>query len=288
VSGCLQAVLSEYAHILRESLGLLTRDPEAIVPEMARAMNDALSVRAANYSADDIRLDGGDLRLEPRKLRARYALRFGTQSLEDSAELQRAGLVRTAFNSPFWPFVLATTSVGQEGLDFHQYCHAVVHWNLPANPVDLEQREGRVHRYKGHAIRKNIAAANRAAAFGRNVTDVWETMFEAARRARGRRESDLVPYWIYPSRSGASLEGYVPARIERYVPALPMSREVEKLDELKRSLAAYRLVFGQPRQEDLALWLAQLSRRGRTLDVAGLALDLSPRPVRRRQTGTPG
>ena len=65
--------------------------------------------------------------------------------------------MRTAFNSPFWPFVLATTSVGQEGLDFHQYCHAVVHWNLPANPVDLEQREGRVHRYKGHAIRKNIA-----------------------------------------------------------------------------------------------------------------------------------
>ena len=38
-------------------------------------------------------------------------------------------------NSPFWPFVLATTSVGQEGLDFQQYCHAVVHWNLPSNPV---------------------------------------------------------------------------------------------------------------------------------------------------------
>ena len=26
--------------------------------------------------------------------------------------------MRAAFNSPFWPFVLATTSVGQEGLDF--------------------------------------------------------------------------------------------------------------------------------------------------------------------------
>ena len=94
--------------------------------------------------------------------------------------------MRTAFNSPFWPFVLATTSVGQEGLDFHQYCHAVVHWNLPANPVDLEQREGRVHRYKGHAIRKNVAAVHRADAF-EAAGDPWEAMFEAAvRGAPGR------------------------------------------------------------------------------------------------------
>ncbi len=51
---------------------------------------------------------------------------------------------------------LATTSVGQEGLDFHLYSHAILHWNLPSNPVDLEQREGRVHRFKGHAVRKNL------------------------------------------------------------------------------------------------------------------------------------
>ena len=165
VNGGLQAVLSEYAHVLRESLGFLERNADAIVPEMARVINDALSIRAANYSADEIRTGSGELAIEPHRLRARYALRFGAQSLEDDSELQRAGVVRTAFNSPFWPFVLATTSVGQEGLDFHQYCHAVVHWNLPANPVDLEQREGRVHRYKGHAIRKNLATVHRADAF---------------------------------------------------------------------------------------------------------------------------
>jgi hypothetical protein len=43
-------------------------------------------------------------------------------------------------------------SVGQEGLDIHHYCHAITHWNLPANPVDLEQREGRIHSYKAHAV----------------------------------------------------------------------------------------------------------------------------------------
>lgn len=74
----------------------------------------------------------------------------------------------------FWPFVLATTSVGQEGLDFHLYCHAVVHWNLPSNPVDMEQREGRVHRYKGYAVRKNLATACRSRALANGAPDPWQ------------------------------------------------------------------------------------------------------------------
>ena len=52
----------------------------------------------------------------------------------------------------------ATPRVGQEGLDFHPYCYRVYHWNLPGNPVDLEQREGRIHRFKGQ-IRKAVADA---------------------------------------------------------------------------------------------------------------------------------
>ncbi|OYD87210.1 hypothetical protein CDG77_30600 [Nostoc sp. 'Peltigera membranacea cyanobiont' 213] len=56
-------------------------------------------------------------------------------------------LSKIFFKSQFRSFVLATTSVEQEGLDFHLYYHAIVHWNLPSNPVDLEQREGRVHGY---------------------------------------------------------------------------------------------------------------------------------------------
>jgi Helicase conserved C-terminal domain len=81
--------------------------------------------------------------------RARFAMRYGDERGGEREKAQlRKEAVRAVFNSPFWPFVLATTSIGQEGLDFHPYCHAVVHWNLPSNPVDLEQREGRVHRYK--------------------------------------------------------------------------------------------------------------------------------------------
>ena len=39
--------------------------------------------------------------------------------------------------------------------------------------------------------------------------------------------------------------------MERRVPLLPYTSEVAALKLLKRQLAAYRLVFGQPRQEEL-------------------------------------
>jgi hypothetical protein len=270
LNGCLQAVLDEYVHVLREWLGILDRDVAVIGTELSKTIHDALTIRAVNYRVEDIRAGGqADVTVEAKNLRARFALRFGSQGAEEDGALQRAGQVRTAFNSPFWPFVLATTSVGQEGLDFHLYCHAVVHWNLPANPVDLEQREGRVHRYKGHAIRKNVATANRLAAFRRRGRDPWDELFAAARVGRDRREGDLVPYWVYAPTEGS-------ARIERYVPSLPLSREVEKLEQLKRSLAVYRLAFGQPRQDDMTAYLSSLSEEKRQEVSDELRIDLAP------------
>src|SRR5687768_7390850 len=100
----------------------------------------------------------------------------GTPDLTEKSKSCVRASFREAFNSPFWPFVLATTSVGQEGLDFHLYCHAVAHWNLPSNPVDMEQREGRVHRFKGHAVRKNIAQQHRHSADPALGGDRWTAM----------------------------------------------------------------------------------------------------------------
>lgn len=173
--------------------------------------------------------------------------------------------MRAAFNSPFWPFVLATTSIGQEGVDFHWWCHAIVHWNLPANPVDFEQREGRINRFKGHAVRRNIAAAFRDAALGSRDPDPWRALFEAARRARRAGVTDLEPYWIFPGS----------ACIERHLLCYPLSRDESRWAELQEVLALYRLAFGQPRQEDM---VALLARRGLTGDrdrLEELRLDLS-------------
>ncbi|MFN8414554.1 MAG: hypothetical protein U0Z26_19405, partial [Anaerolineales bacterium] len=137
-AGGLQAVLDEYVHILQESLGLQDASPEEISNEISEKIREVLTYKTSTPSIDSISL-GDSPQIIPYGMRARFALRFGEEKNSDGSEPTRADRVRSAFNSPFWPFVLATTSIGQEGLDFHNYCHAIVHWNLPTNPVDLEQ-----------------------------------------------------------------------------------------------------------------------------------------------------
>lgn len=281
-AGGLQAVLDEYMHVLSD----LSLAQDATAEEAAQTLSDelisALTLRTAALRVDEITAPpfARAVKFESQPLRIRFAMRFGDERSEDEATAgtqmnggpaTRKERVRAAFNSPFWPFVLVTTSVGQEGLDFHPYCHCVVHWNLPSNPVDLEQREGRVHRYKGHAVRKNIATNLRAEVLRIASADVWLEAFALARSRRQSTDSDLVPYWLYAG----------DAKIERNVPLLPFSRDVDRLDDLRRSLMVYRMVFGQCRQEDLIRYLlATLSDEQRAATAAELRIDLSPlRPM---------
>jgi len=193
----------------------------------------------------------------------------------------RAESLSRAFNSPFWPFVMASTSVGQEGLDFHLWCHAVVHWNLPANPVDLEQREGRVHRYKGHAVRRNVADARGEALTAEGVAageDPWRRLFDMAVPATADG-GEMVPYWVFH-------QG--PAKIERHVPVMPFSHEAAALPRLRKALAAYRLAFGQPRQEELVEFLGADRSDEDLLQLASrLRIDLSPPERRTGPAGEP-
>jgi hypothetical protein len=270
VDGCLQAVLDEYAHVLKDSLGVGRMPPEEAAEAIADEMAKAIGLRTAAVGVDDIRIDAKAQTVSStkRSMRARFAARFGQQQGEDADDRDRAGQVRAAFNSPFWPFVLASTSVGQEGLDFHHYCHAIVHWNLPSNPVDLEQREGRIHRYKGHAVRKNIAATygNRTCPpFG----DRWNAAFDAAAQEHANASNELKPFWVFSTPDGAV--------IERHVPALPLSRDADKLVALRSSLALYRMVFGQPRQDELVKFLqARLSPNEIEQVARELRIDLEP------------
>ena len=267
-AGNLQAVLDEYVHTLRDLEGLFAAADEEAWEKLAEAVTGALSLRTGAPRVDEIRADDDAVRIERRRLRNHFAMRFGAQESDDGKTGAREGQVRQAFNSPFWPFVLASTSVGQEGLDFHAYCHAVMHWNLPSNPVDLEQREGRVHRYKGHAVRKNVATRHRADVLAGHSKDVWHALFEAARR-QSANGGGLVPYWLFPLEDGAF--------IERHVPALPLSRDASQLEALKRSLAVYRMVFGQPRQDDLMTFLLERCSPETLKKIEpSLRIDLSP------------
>ncbi|SPA25388.1 conserved hypothetical protein [Cupriavidus taiwanensis] len=251
LDGNLQALLDEYAHTLAESLNTRGKEPGDAGAAIAAAMFEAMSIRTVQLRPDELRVEEGRVKMEVLPIRCHFALRFG-QLDDETGAVARKETVRAAFNSPFRPFVLASTSVGQEGLDFHNWCHAIVHWNLPSNPVDMEQREGRVHRYKGYAVRKNIARR-----FGGYLgssallatEDPWYRLFAAARASRRDSDSDLVPYWIFETPGGDS--------IERRVFDMPFSRDEARYRRLRKSLSLYRLVFAQPRQEDLLSYLTE-------------------------------
>lgn len=251
--GNIQSLLDEQGHCLVESLGVIDESACDRAQAIGEAIGSSLSIRTSQLHLDEVRVNPEErkVELEPYSTRCRFALRFAELKDERGETFARADMVRDAFNSPFRPFVLASTSIGQEGLDFHTWCHSVIHWNLPSNPVDLEQREGRIHRYKGHAVRKNIALSYGLDELRKKWNrkgDPWQFMFESARSDRLPESNDLIPYWLYEVEGGA--------RIERRVPVLAYSKDEARFHRLKRMLAVYRLVFGQPRQEDLLEYLA--------------------------------
>jgi hypothetical protein len=141
-----------------------------------------------------------------------------------------------------------------------------VHWNLPSNPVDFEQREGRVNRFSGHAVRKNVASAHgrSALASARLGKHPWQYAFDAA--VDQAELGDFSPWWIYPG----------DARVERLIVHFPLSRDDAQYERLRDSLTLYRMMLGQPRQEDM---MELLRLRGVT-DTQVAQLDLRP-PSRR-------
>ncbi|WP_178915484.1 helicase-related protein [Natronomonas gomsonensis] len=246
VHGNLQAVLDEYAHLLFD-IGYEELSPATAAEKVGERIITAVGLRTTTTALDQFHVNDGEATTTRKRLRTRFALRFGDAPAADVSETTREDDVREAFNSPFWPHVLVSTSIGQEGLDFHPYCHAVVHWNLPRNPVDLEQREGRVHRFKGHAVRKNLASTYHTAGLTTERGDPWQSMFSHAAADHESDHSAVVPYWIF--------NGDGVAQIERHLPFLPYTSEAQTVDHLKRSLVIYRMAFGQPRQEDLIEFL---------------------------------
>ena len=261
----LQSVMDEYVHVLLESEGLMDATPSHAVFGLAQTIDEALSLKPAQIEIKHYRAKRDRIEISSAiRMRGRFATRLLQQAQEDGA--QRTDTVRTAFNSPFRPFVVASTSVGQEGLDFHPYCHRLVHWNLPTNPVDLEQREGRVHRYKNHAVRLNLAMKFESTLRnGASVGDPWRSMFCTA-HDQAVRPGDMEPFWL--------LDG--PTCIERFALSLPYSREAALLGWLKRSVALYRLAFGQPRQDDLISFLQGLDAAQADIDLSQLQISLRP------------
>jgi hypothetical protein len=200
-------------------------------------------------------------------MRTNYAVGFIKGRGDEGKASHRKDAIRRSFNSPLRPFVLASTSIGQEGLDFHPYCRKIFHWNLPTNPIDLEQREGRINRYKCLAVRENIALKyGKALTFRENV---WEEMYAAASAGeKDRKVSELVPFWCFGKDQRV--------KIERIVAKYPCSRDEAVYQRLITILSLYRLSMGQPRQEELLEHVMKDIPEVDRTQLKRLFIDLSP------------
>ena len=263
--GNLQSVLDEFAHLI-----YFDNDD---IDDFTNRLGGAINIRTTSIRADGVRkyhkVDEVFKEKKYYSLRSHYAVDFGSQNMEKEEGRLRVKGMLDNFNSPFRPFVLATTSIGQEGLDFHYYCRKVMHWNLPTNAIDLEQREGRVNRYKGLVIRQNIVSKYLNQIEDLNG-DMWDLLFEIAEKTEGKNKGkpQLVPYW--------HVEGNG-INIERIIPLLPFSKEVKQLKTLLSVLTLYRITFGQPRQEELIEILSKnLDKTQLEMVRNKLLIDLSP------------
>ena len=184
-------------------------------------------------------------------------------AVEEQAVPARSETIRKAFNTPFWPHLLATTSVGQEGLDFHNWCDQVVHWDLCSSPVDLEQREGRIQRFASLTIRRALAGEEGKAALIAAIGTGGSPWDEMKRLAEQNHvdTAGLSPWWTLPD-----------ARVRRYLFSLPGGRDAIRFRRLQDQRLLYRLALGQPNPED---FVASLYREGAAARLKPFLLNLS-------------
>ena len=163
-------------------------------------------------------------------IKCHYSMRL-TDDYNDGSEADSKGIddVKDCFQSPFWPFVLATTSIAQEGIDLHYYCHRIYHWSIPISPVEYDQREGRINRRQSHLVRK------RKYYYDEKKLD--EETQNCIDRSQG-----MMPDWYIPKRALAGCKSIPMAK--RIVSFYPLSKEEGRYRILMGSLLAYRLSLG--------------------------------------------
>jgi hypothetical protein len=253
LDGNLEATLDEH-------FWFMTQTSPSGGDDLIQEFADAISL---NRSSIQLHYGEKSAIRSPLRLRCHVAAPF-TRPDHPDEERVRPDEVRRAFNSPFWPHVLVTTSIGQEGLDFHPWCQTLLHWDPPPGPVALEQREGRVDRYASLAIRRAIARdAGNEGAQGPLKPSPWENLAKRAIDVTTDR-SGLQPWWIYRSARPLHL------RFD-----LANSEISDRWNQAHEERGHYRLVLGMPNQNDL---LGELKSM-RELDQASLTracLEFSP------------
>ncbi|GAJ04251.1 unnamed protein product [marine sediment metagenome] len=102
--------------------------------------------------------------------------------------------------------ILVTTEIGGEGRNL-QFCHQMVNYDLPWNPMKIEQRIGRIHRIgqEKEAMIYNLCAAKSVEDYILEILDRKINMFEMVigeidmilGRIKGEQEFSTIVYDIW-------------------------------------------------------------------------------------------
>ena len=124
-----------------------------------------------------------------------------------SHESDHEEMIEKIFNSPFYPFVLAITSTGQEGLNLQKYCNQIMHWSVARGTDAFEQREGRIDRPDSLSNRQKLIAMckdKEVEIEDLSWDDIKKRVSEMVTDCSLAKEAGLYPTWYIPSIAGVT------------------------------------------------------------------------------------
>lgn len=193
-------------------------------------------LRKSGYSEEDILLFNGgfDDAMSKKIYQAWQAKNYGNANYGRSVEYKHAIVDYFRENAK----ILICTDAGSEGLNL-QFCNTVINYDLPWNPMKIEQRIGRCHRYgqKNDVVAINLLNTQNEA--DKRVYEILSEKFKLFEGVFGA--SDIA---IGSLESGTSFEKTVLDIYQRCNTAAEFRKEFKKLNrklDAKRDKKAQKL-----------------------------------------------
>lgn len=183
----------------------------------------AAELRKSGYSEEDILQFNGDFddALTKKIYRARQAKNYRNANYGRSVEYKQAIVDYFKGNAK----ILISTDAGSEGLNL-QFCNMVINYDLPWNPMKIEQRIGRCHRYGQQNDVVAINLLNTQNEADRRVYEILSKKFELFEGVFGA--SDIA---LGALESGTSFEKAVLDIYQHCNTTAEFKKAFDKLDE---------------------------------------------------------
>lgn len=223
-------------------------------------------LRNSGWEADDILLFNGDFNdaMTQEIYRAWQAKNYGKANYVRSVEYKHAIVDYFRHNAK----IMICTDAGSEGLNL-QFCNTVINYDLPWNPMKIEQRIGRCHRFGQEYDVVAINLLNTQNIADQRVYDILSKKFELFDGVFGA--SDIA---LGALESGTSFEKMV---LEIYQTCNTTAEFKKAFNKLDRKLNAKR--DRRARELRSLLLMGSSTAKGQSLDATKLGIEKYLRDV---------